>query len=50
MHTGTEIKDVSLAQEFKDRLEEEHSQKGAIDQGNQEKIHGKKMYRKKVSC
>ena len=32
IHTGTENKDVSLAKEFKDRLEEEHSQNGAIDQ------------------
>ena len=33
MHTGTENKDVSLAQEFKDNLEEEHRQNGAIYQG-----------------
>ena len=33
IHTGTENKDVSLAQEFKDNLEEEHCQNGAIDQG-----------------
>ena len=31
IHTGTENKDVSLAQEFKDHLEEEHRQNGAID-------------------
>ena len=33
MHTGTENKDVSLAKEFKDRLEGEHHQNGVIDQG-----------------
>ena len=33
MHTDTENKDVSLAHEFKDHLEEEHRQNGAIDQG-----------------
>ena len=33
MHTGAENKDVSLAKEFKDHLEEEHRQNGAIDQG-----------------
>ena len=32
MHTGTENKDVSLAQEFKNHLEEVHRQNGAIDQ------------------
>ena len=32
MHTGTENKDVSLVQEFKNYLEEEHRQNGAIDQ------------------
>ena len=32
MHTGTENKDVSLANEFKYNLEEEHRQNGAIDQ------------------
>ena len=30
-------KDVSLAQEFKDHLEEEHHQHGAIDQGGKKK-------------
>ena len=51
MHTGTENKDVSLAKEFKDHLEEEHHQNGAIDQGkHKKKIHGKKMDRQKVSC
>ena len=38
MHTGTENKDVSLAKEFKDHLEEEHRQNGAIDQGKSRKI------------
>ena len=38
MHTGTENKDVSLAQEFKDHLEEEHRQNGVIDQGKPRKI------------
>ena len=37
MHTGTENKDVSLAQEFKDHLEEEHLQNGATDQGKPRK-------------
>ena len=32
MHTGTENKDLSLAKEFKDHLEGEHRQNGAIDQ------------------
>ena len=32
MHTGTEDKYVSLANEFKDHLEEEHRQNFAIDQ------------------
>ena len=50
MHTGTENKDVSLSQEFKDHLEEEHLQNGAIYQGKSKNIHGKKMDRKKVSC
>ena len=51
MHTGTENKDVSLSQEFKNHLEGEHRQNGAIDQGKSKKnIHGKKMDRNKVSC
>ena len=33
MHTGTNKKDVSSAQEFKDNLEKEHLQNVAIDQG-----------------
>ena len=37
MHTGTENKDVILAKEFKDHLEEEHRQNGAIDQGKSRK-------------
>ena len=37
MHTGTENKDVSLASEFKDHLESEHRQNGAIDQGRSRK-------------
>ena len=37
IHTGTENKDVSLAQEFKDHLEEEHQQNGAIDKGKSRK-------------
>ena len=32
IYTGTENKDISLDQEFKDNLEEEHLQNGAIDQ------------------
>ena len=50
MHTGTENKDLSLAREFKNNLEEEHRQNGVIDQGESKKNHGKKMDRKKVSC
>ena len=38
MQTGTENKDVSLAHEFKNNLEEEHRQNGAIDQGKSRKI------------
>ena len=38
LHTGTENKDVSLAHEFKDCLEEEHRQNGAIDKGKPRKI------------
>ena len=38
MHTGTENKDVSLAQEFKDNLEEEHRQNGAIYQGKKKRF------------
>ena len=37
MHTGTEDKDVSLSQEFKNHLEEEHRQNGAIYQGKSRK-------------
>ena len=33
MHTGTEKKYVSLAQELKYHLEKEHRQNGAIDKG-----------------
>ena len=38
MHTGTENKYVSLAKEFKDDLEVEHRQHGAIDQGKSRNI------------
>ena len=38
IHTGTENKYVSLAKEFKDHLEEDHLQYGAIDQGQSRKI------------
>ena len=38
IHTGTENKDLSLAHEFKNCLEEEHRQNGAIDQGKSRKI------------
>ena len=38
IHTGTEDKDVSLAQEFKNNLEEEHRQNGAIYQVKSRKI------------
>ena len=37
IHTGTEKKDVSLAQELKNHLEEEHRLNGAIDQGKSRK-------------
>ena len=37
MHTGTEDKDVSLSQEFKNHLEGEHRQNVAIDQGKSRK-------------
>ena len=37
MHTGTENKDVSLAKEFKDHLEGDHRQNGAIAQGKSRK-------------
>ena len=37
MHTGTENKDVSLAKEFKDNLEGEQRQNGAIDKGKSRK-------------
>ena len=37
IHTGTENKDLSLAQEFKNHLEEQHRRNGAIDQGKSRK-------------
>ena len=37
IHTGTEDKDVSLAHELKNHLEEEHPQNGSIDQGKSRK-------------
>ena len=37
MYTGTEKKDVSLAHEFKNHLEEKHGQNGAINQGKSRK-------------
>ena len=37
MHTGTENKDVILAHELKNHLEEENRQNGAIDQGKPRK-------------
>ena len=33
MHTGTEKEDLSLSKEYKDHLEKEHRQNGAIDKG-----------------
>ena len=33
IHTGTGKKNICLAQEFKNSLEEKHLQNGAIDQG-----------------
>ena len=44
MHTGTENKDISLAQVFKDHLESEHRQNGAIDQGKPRKIFMKRKW------
>ena len=38
MQTGIENRDVSLSQEFKNHLEGEHRQNGAIDQGKSRKI------------
>ena len=38
MHTGTGEKNVGLAHEFKDHLEEGHRQNGAIDQGKSREI------------
>ena len=37
IHTGTENKDVSLSKKFKDHLEGEHRQNGALIKENQEK-------------
>ena len=45
IHTGTENKYVSLAQEFKDHLESEHRQNGAIDQGKSGKIFMKRKWK-----
>ena len=39
INTGTENKDVSLAQELQNHLEEEHRQNGAIDQGKSRNIY-----------
>ena len=44
IHTGTKKKDVSLAREFKDHLEGEHRQNGAIDQGKSRKIFMKRKW------
>ena len=49
LYTSTENKDVSLAKEFKDHLEEEHRRNGPIDQGKPRKNFMKKIDRKKVS-
>ena len=38
MHIGTENKDVILAQEIKNHLEEENRRNGAINQGKSRKI------------
>ena len=38
MHTGTENKGLSLAEEFKDHMEGEHPQNGVIDQVKSRKI------------
>ena len=37
MHTGTENRGVSFAEKFKDHLEGEHRQNGAIGQGKSRK-------------
>ena len=47
MHTGTENKDISLAQEFKDHLESEHRQNGAIDQGKSRKRFMKRKWKER---
>ena len=46
MHTGTEKEDLSLAQEFKYHLEEEHRQNGTIDQGKSGKYSSKETGQK----
>ena len=38
MHSGTKKRDVILAQEFKDHLEKDDRQNGAIDQGKSKKL------------
>ena len=48
MHTGTENKDISLAKEFKDHLEEEHCQNGSIDQGKSRKIFTERKWTESV--
>ena len=47
IHTGTENKHVSLAKEFKDHLEGEHRQNGAIGQGKSGKIFMKRKWTKR---
>ena len=44
IHTGTENKYVSLAQEFKNHLEKGHRQNGTIDQGKPRKIFMKRKW------
>ena len=44
IHTGTENKNVSLDLEFKDHLEGEHRQNGAIDQGKPRRIFMKRKW------
>ena len=49
IHTGTENKDLSLSKEFKDHLEGEHRQNGAIDQGKSRKVFMKIKWTEKKS-
>ena len=47
INTGTENKDASLANEFKDHLEGEHRQNGVIDQVKPRKIFMERKWRER---